>query len=101
MTIRFIRLAALAAAALLAGTCLAQGLPVVFGEPARTEKQAEAPRLRMATPAAAQRVQLAPGTDQDVQTVRAANRRARSPRATPADPQRAAVAANRGPEASR
>src|SRR6185503_20013957 len=77
MTIRIVRLAALAAAALLAGTCLAQDLPVVFGEPARTEKEVQAPQLRMATPAALQRVRLAPVTETDVEAVRAENRRAR------------------------
>ncbi len=101
MTTRFVRLAALAAAALLAGTCLAQGLPVVFGEPARTEKQAEAPRLRMATPAAAQRVQLAPVTDQDVETVRAENRRARIARDTGVNLKRVVVGINRGLEVAK
>ena len=97
-TARIVRLASLAAAALLAGPCLAQGLPVVFGEPARIEKQVETPRLRIATQAAGERVQLAPLTDQDVETVRAENRRARVANGERVNLKRVTVGINRGLE---
>jgi hypothetical protein len=98
MITRVVRLAALAAAALLAGTCFAQGQPVVFGEPVRAEKQMEVPRLRLATPAAAKRVLLAPVTDSDVETVRAENRRARIANDSRVNLKRVVVGINREPE---
>jgi lysyl endopeptidase len=60
------------------GSALAQGLPVVFGEPAKVEKSAPEPVLRLAPKAAGRQLGLAPVTDADVEKLRAENSRARA-----------------------
>ena len=94
---RFLRLAAAAVLPLLSAAAFAQGQPIVFGEPARAEKQAEAPRLRLAAEGAA-RVRLAPVTEKDVERVRAKNAAARGAGSSRVNLKRLAIGVDRNVE---
>lgn len=73
--IRFLaRLVAVLAA--LATSAFAADLPFVPGEPAATTKAAPAARLRLAAKATGPRLHLAPVAEAELESVRAANRRA-------------------------
>jgi hypothetical protein len=94
---RLLRLAAAALLPLLCGASLAQGLPVVPGEPARAEKQAPAAKLRL-VPEAVARVRLAPVTDKDVERVRVKNAAARGTGSAHTNLKRVAIGLDRNVE---
>jgi len=75
MVSRFLRSFAAAFLALACGASFAQA-PLVLGEPARAQKAAAEPRLRLGAEPAS-RVRLAPVTEKDIERVRARNAAAR------------------------
>src|SRR5258706_4395232 len=97
-TLRTLRIALFLAASILAGTSLAQGLPRVFGEPAKAENAPPEPVLRIAAKITGPHVKLAPVTDIEIEKVRAQNDRARSGAGARANLKRVAIGIERGLE---
>src|SRR5688572_31865497 len=76
MTLRILRRLLAAAALAAASLAVFAQAPVVQGEPARPAKETAAPKLRLAADPSSRQVRLAPVSEDEIEAVRARNRRA-------------------------
>src|SRR5688572_3262880 len=76
MTLRILRRLLASAALVAASLAVFAQAPVVQGEPARPAKETAAPKLRLAADPPSHQVRLAPVSEDEIEAVRARNRRA-------------------------
>ena len=95
MMLRFLRRLAAAAGLGVASLAVLAQAPSVPGEPARAAKEAATPKLRIAAEPRARQLRLAPVSEDEVEAVRARNRRAAT---APVQLKRLAVGVGRGVE---